>query len=98
MAVPDARARARADGASSPRSGAEKRMNTVVEEQQHVIGDDHWVDDDEGDDVWTLAQVVDYEDGRVGVLYSSGRRREIDLVSSVVQRAMGCCISVFGLW
>lgn len=57
-------------------------IDMLVEHELLVMGQEYWVEDEEGEDVWTLGEVVEQEEGRVTVNLSQyGRRREVDRVS-----------------
>lgn len=73
----------RASGTTTP---PPQEMDTVIEYEPLVMGQEYWVEDDEGEDVWTLGEVVEQDDGRVSVrLVQSGKRREVDRVRKYSQ-------------
>lgn len=58
-----------------------EEMNAVEEYEPLVVGHEYWLEDKEGDDVWTLGEVVEQDGGRVTArLGQYAKRREVDRV------------------
>ena len=50
-------------------------------EDELVVGEQYWMQDEKGDEVWTLAEVLEQCDGHVSIkLLDSGEKKEIDQV------------------
>lgn len=55
-------------------------MGALVEDEL-VVGEQYWMQDEKGDEVWTLAEVLEQCTGHVSIkLLDSGERKEIDQV------------------
>lgn len=71
-----------ASGMRTPPSG---EMGTVEEEEILEVGGEYWMQDEKGDDVWTVVEVMEQCGGHVILKVSeSGERKEIDLVSTAM--------------
>lgn len=60
-------------------------MDTLAEDEL-VVGEQYWMQDEKGDEVWTLAEVMEQCDGHVSIkLLDSGERKDIDQVRDATE-------------